>query len=78
MLLEWEGHVALRLRSGVTLEGWILDVDDQSLRFESAPSPFYAQATGSSVMSPPASDIPLDEIEAYLDHTRVWQAMPSR
>lgn len=78
MLLEWEGHVVLRLRSGVTLEGWILDVDDQSLRFESAPSPFYAQATGGSAMAPPASDIPLGEIEAYLDDARVWQPLPSR
>lgn len=75
--LDADGHVVLRLRSGVVLEGWLVDVTDDHVRFEWAPSPLYAQATGTDTMAPPAEDIRIDELEAYLDDARVWQPFPT-
>ena len=77
LLDETTGHVVLRLRSGIVLEGWVVEIAERTLRFEHAPSPFYAQATGTSEMAPPAMDIAIDDIAAYLDPDGVWQLMPA-
>ncbi|MFO0633676.1 MAG: hypothetical protein U0168_12570 [Nannocystaceae bacterium] len=75
-LLEAEGHVVLRLRDGAVLEGWVVDVRDDALCFEHAPSPLHAQALGSASMAPPARSIALDAIEAVLGADGSWRAMP--
>ncbi len=72
-----DGHHVLRLRDGRVYEGWILDVGERSLRFMHAPSPFYAQATGTGALSPadedvPLQDVPLQDVVAWLDAERGW------
>jgi len=42
--------------------GWIEDVTDDAVLVMWAPSPFYAQATGTDEMSPPNEWIPLEQI----------------
>lgn len=76
-LAEHDGHVALRLVDGTTLEGWILEVDADTLTFDHAPSPFHAQATGSDEMAPPPTVIPIRAIAAYLDEARRWRLLPA-
>ncbi len=65
----------LRLRNGVILEGMIDDFTDQALSFADAPSQFDAPS-GPNWLGQ-LRHVPLDEIEAYLDHARVWHPMPS-
>lgn len=75
-LAEQDGHAVLRLDDGTILEGWILEVDDDGVVFEHAPSPFYAQATGTSAMAPPTRTIPAGSIAAYMDEARRWRNLP--
>lgn len=75
-LVESPSHVVLRLETGATLEGWILDIDNTQVVFCHAPSPFYAQATGTNEMSPPDERIPLEEVVAWMDEDGQWHDIP--
>jgi hypothetical protein len=52
-----------RLKSGGTFEGWVLEVSADEVLVMWAPSPFYAQATGTDEMSPPDEWIQFADIE---------------
>lgn len=73
-LAEGEHRVALRLADGSTREGWIAEVDEDAIVFEHAPSPFYAQATGTDEMAPPAERIALAAIVGYVGEQPGWRS----
>jgi hypothetical protein len=75
-LAEAGVRVALRLADGSTREGWIDEVEDDAIVFEHAPSPFYAQATGTDEMAPPAERIGIAEIIAYVGEGPGWRSFP--
>jgi hypothetical protein len=62
-------RVALKLADGSTREGWVDEVCDDVIVFEHAPSPFYAQATGTDEMAPPAERIAIAAITGYVGPT---------
>jgi len=53
---------AFRLRSGQEFLGWVLDVGEEAALVSWAPSPFYAQATGTDETAPPDEWIPFTDI----------------
>jgi hypothetical protein len=62
---------AFRLRSGQEFLGWVMEVGEDAILVAWAPSPFYAQATGTEEMSPPDEWVRFADIEpsslAYWD-----------
>jgi len=75
-LSETDERVALRRADGWIIEGWILEVFEDAIVFDHAPSPFHAQATGTDEMSPPEERIALDAIAQYMDDARRWRPFP--
>lgn len=74
LALEDAGErVALRLADGSTREGWIVEVDEDAIVFEHAPSPFYAQATGSDAMAPEPERIAVEAITGYVGAEPGWR-----
>ena len=71
-LAEGEHRVALRLADGSTREGWIAEVEEDAIVFEHAPSPFYAQATGTDEMWPPDERIAIEAIVGYVGKQPGW------
>lgn len=69
------GHVVVRVADGRQLEGWVWVEDESSefLTFRHAPSPFYAQATGTDQMAPPDEEIRVRDVVAWLDDERRWR-----
>jgi hypothetical protein len=64
---------AFRFRSGQNFQGWVIEVGEEAILVMWAPSPFYAQATGSDEMSPPDEWVKFSDIEpsslSYWDDT---------
>ena len=67
-------RVALALADGTTREGWIAEVGEDAILLEHAPSPFYAQATGTDAMAPeqPAR-IAIAAIVGYVGDEPGWR-----
>jgi hypothetical protein len=68
---------AFQLRSGAEFLGWVMDVGADAVLVAWAPSPFHAQATGTSEMAPPDEWLPFADIEPaslsyWDDATRRW------
>jgi hypothetical protein len=71
----------LKARFGSEFLGWVMEVGEDAVLAAFAPSPFYAQAAGTSEMAPPDEWVPFDAIEpsslAYWDDaTRRWVDFP--
>ncbi len=66
-------RVALKLADGSKREGWIDEVHEQTIVLEHAPSPFYAQATGTDAMAPPPERIAIDAIVGYVGDQPGWR-----
>ncbi len=67
-----EGHHCIRTRAGSVYEGWIVKVTPKTLTFMHAPSPFYAQATGTAEVAPPDEEVALDDVDACMDERGRW------
>ncbi len=68
---------AFRLRDGREFLGWIVEVAAEAVLVSWAPSPFYAQATGTTEMSPADEWVQFTEIASgslarWDDATRQW------
>ena len=74
--LEESGErVGLRLADGSTREGWIVEVREDVIVFEHAPSPFYAQATGTNAMAPEEPErIAVEGIVEYVGEEPGWRS----
>ena len=74
--LEEAGErVAVRLADGSTREGWIVEVEEDVIVFEHAPSPFYAQATGTHAMAPEEPErIAIEGITGYVGDEPGWRS----
>ncbi len=73
---------AFSFRGGGEFLGWVLEVGADAVLVGWAPSPLYAQATGTEEMAPPDHWVPLSEIVpeslAYWDdELRSWCSYPS-
>ncbi len=66
--------MALRLADGSTREGWIDEVHEDAIVFEHAPSPFYAQRTGTDEMAPPPERIAIAAIVGYVGEEPGWRS----
>jgi hypothetical protein len=66
------GHHCVRMKSGRVLEGWIFEVGETSFMFAWAPSPFYAQATGTDEWAPPDEQLEIDDVVAYMGDAHRW------
>jgi hypothetical protein len=74
-LAEGDVRVALRLADGTTREGWIVEVHEDSVLFEHAPSPFYAQAHGTDAMAPEHPEqIAIAAITEYVGEEPGWRS----
>lgn len=75
LALEEAGErVALRLADGSTREGWIVEVEEEAIVFEHAPSPFYAQANGTDAMAPEEPErIAVEEITGFVGAEPGWR-----
>lgn len=68
-------RVALRLADGSTREGWIVEVEEEVIVFEHAPSPFYAQANGTDAMAPEEPErIAIEVITGYVGEEPGWRS----
>lgn len=68
-------RVALRLADGSTREGWIVEVEEEVIVFEHAPSPFYAQANGTDAMAPEEPErIAIEVITGYVGDEPGWRS----
>lgn len=68
-------RVALRLADGSTREGWIVEVEEEVIVFEHAPSPFYAQANGTDAMAPEEPErIAIEGITEYVGAEPGWRS----
>lgn len=76
LALEEAGvRVALRLADGSTREGWIVEVEEEAIVLEHAPSPFYAQATGTDAMAPEEAErIAIEGITGYVGEEPGWRS----
>lgn len=76
LALEEAGErVALRLADGSMREGWIVEVEEEVIVFEHAPSPFYAQATGTDSMAPEEPErIAIEGITGYVGEEPGWRS----
>lgn len=76
LALEEAGtRVALRLADGSTREGWIVEVEEEVIVFEHAPSPFYAQANGTDAMAPEEPErIAIEVITGYVGEEPGWRS----
>lgn len=68
---------AFELRNGTSFLGWAVEVSGDALLVSWAPTPLYAQATGTDAWAPPDQWIPFADIDlgslAYWDPTtRGW------
>jgi len=68
---------AFRFRDGRDFLGWVMDVTEDAVLVSWAPSPFYAQATGTAEMSPEDelvrfSDIELGSLAWWDGAARQW------
>lgn len=68
-------RVVLRLADGSTREGWIVEVEEEVIVFEHAPSPFYAQANGTDAMAPEEPErIAIEVITGYVGDEPGWRS----
>jgi hypothetical protein len=56
--------VGLRLADGTAFLGWVVEVGASHVVLAWAPSPFYAQSTGTEEMSAPDTSVPLDGLDS--------------
>lgn len=71
---------AFEFRDGREFLGWIVEVTDEAVLVSWAPSPFYAQAAGTTEMSPADEWVQFTEIvpgslARWDDGTRQWVAI---
>lgn len=74
---EDRSRVGFRFRDGREFLGWAPETDEDAVLVLWAPSPFYAQATGTDDWAPPDEWVPFAEIDLsslqFWDETaRVW------
>lgn len=67
-------RVALKLADGSTREGWLVEVHEDEIVLEHAPSPFYAQATGTDEMAPAPERIAIAAIVGYVGEQPGWRS----
>ena len=72
---------AFRLRSGREFLGWVVEIREDAVLVSWAPSPFYAQASGTADMSPPNewvlfADIEPSSLNYWDDEKRRWIEFP--
>jgi hypothetical protein len=76
-LAEDRSRIGFRFRNGHEFLGWVGEVGESVALLIWAPSPFYAQATGTDEWAPPDAWVPFTEIELaslqfWDESARVW------
>lgn len=75
-LAEGGARIGFRFRDGREFLGWASETDEDAVLVMWAPSPFYAQATGTDDWAPPDEWVPVAEID--LSSLQSWNLAQGR